>query len=186
MKIPKLIAICGYKRCGKDTVSDYIASLYGHKHIKIAAKLKEVSKILFNFTDAQVETDIKEEIDDRWGTTPRKVMQFMGTEMFQYKIQEIIPGIKRNFWIKSLIEEHIITTNQSYPIVISDMRFVHEYTELKQYGVFVIKIKRHLPQIDTHPSETEFMNIPADLEIDNNGTVCEMLRQITKHFECND
>ena len=183
MKIPKLIAICGYKRCGKDTVSEFISSVYGHKHIKISAKLKQVSKILFNFTDDQVESDSKEDFDARWGTTPRKVLQFMGTEMFQYKIQEILPDVQRNFWIRSLIEEHIIKTNHDYPIVISDMRFVHEYTELKKHGVFVIKIKRNQIELDTHPSETEFVNIPADMEIDNNGTVSEMLKRIHEQLD---
>lgn len=180
LKVPKLIAVCGYKRCGKDTLAEYISQQYGHKHIKISSKLKDVVKVLFNFNDDQIETDSKEVIDERWGVTPRNVLQFVGTEMFQYKIQEMLPCIKRNFWIKSIVEEHIQNANQ--PIVISDMRFLHEYNELKKYDVFVIKIKREhsYQNRDMHPSETEFVNIPANLDIENNGTISEMWEKVRK------
>ena len=182
MKIPKLIAICGYKRCGKDTIAEYISEKFGHKHIKISSKLKDIVKVLFNFNDDQVETDCKEVVDDRWGVTPRTVMQFLGTEMFQYKIQEMLPCVQRNFWIKSVIEEHV--REATYPIVISDMRFLHEYTELQKYDVFVIKIKRQqvIQRMDMHPSETEFVNIPVNLEIDNNGTIPDMLNIVNTYF----
>ena len=186
MNIPRIIAICGYKRSGKDTISEYISNMYGHKHIKIAEKLKDVVKILFNFTDNQIEADEKEICDERWGITPRKAMQFMGTEMFQYKLQELLPEIQRNFWIQSLITENIIGKNR--PLVISDLRFMHEYTELKKHNVFVIKINRiqHGETMDTHPSEKEFMSIPADLQLDNDGTIEGLYKQLDMSIKMNN
>ena len=177
-----IIGVCGFIGSGKDTIAEYISKKFGHKHIKISSKLKDVVKVLFNFNDDQVETYSKEVIDKRWGVTPRTVMQFLGTEIFQYKIQEILPCVKRNFWIKSIIDEHVKDAN--YPIVISDMRFLHEYTELQKYDVFVIKIKRNYVNqpVDMHPSETEFVNIPVNLEVDNNSSITDMLNMINTYF----
>lgn len=186
MNIPKIIAICGYKRSGKDTIAEHISTMYGHKHIKIAGKLKEVVKILFNFNDHQIETDDKEICDERWGISPRKAMQFMGTEMFQYKLQELIPDIQRNFWIQSLITENII--GQNTPLVISDLRFMHEYTELKKHNVFIIKINRRhdAGEQDLHPSETEFMNIPVDLQLENDGTIESLYKHLDTSIKMDD
>lgn len=180
MNLPRIIAICGYKRSGKDTISEYISNMYGHKHIKIAGKLKEIVKTLFNFSNNQIEADEKEICDERWGITPRKAMQFMGTEMFQYKLQELLPDIQRNFWIHSLITENIIGNNN--PLVISDLRFMHEYTELKKHNVFIIKINRKVVggEQDLHPSETEFLDIPADLQLENDGTIESLYNQLAR------
>jgi hypothetical protein len=169
--VPKLIAICGYKRSGKDTLAEYIRMKHGHKHVKIAEKLKAVVKTVFGFTDDQVESDTKEQVDPRWGITPRQAMQFIGTEVFQYKVQELLPDIQRALWIKGLIAEHLNTPNPP-PIVISDLRFLHEYEELKPYGVFVIRINRpcckQYAMLDMHASEREFLDIPFDMEVNNN------------------
>lgn len=157
-----IIALIGYKRSGKDTLASYIASTEGFKHLKIASKLKELTSLLFGF-DSENE---KEVINTKWGISPRQAMQFIGTEMFQYKIQELIPDIGRSFWIRSFISAN----DMSEDIVISDMRFVHEYTELiKNAEVYVIKIIRaDIVQEDLHSSETEFNNIPVNLTLFNN------------------
>ena len=134
-----IIAICGLKRCGKDTLADYIVSRYGFEKVKIADPLKEACKQLFGLTDAQVELDEKDVVDDKWGVAPRQILQFVGTEMFQFKLQELLPDIGRSFWMRQLLETH-----KKGCIVISDMRFVHEYEILKaaQPDLVVIKIVR--------------------------------------------
>jgi hypothetical protein len=184
MKIPKLIAICGQKRSGKDTLANYIVSQYGHKNVKIAEKVKMLAKTLFGFSHDQIESDSKEAIDPNWGISPRRVMQFIGTEMFQYKIQELLPDIQRNFWIKSTIQEHIVS--QSTPIVISDLRFYHEYQALKDFNVYIIKITRDRDhdsyEQDQHSSETEFHSIPSNLTIHNDTTKEQMYKTLDSTF----
>lgn len=180
--IPRLVAICGYKRCGKDTLANYISSTYGHDHLKIAGKLKHVVRCLFGFTEEQVECDAKELVDSRWGITPRRAMQFVGTEMFQYKVQELLPEIQRTFWVKSMVEQEVVPriAKQGGSVVISDLRFVHEYIELKKHGVFVIMVERDACEVggDSHASETEFKDIPADVVIKNNSDIRSLLEQL--------
>lgn len=167
---PLVIAICGKRRCGKDTIANYLKTKYDFEHVKISSKLKNVIKILFNFTDEQMENDSKELIDDKWKVSPRQVMQFMGTDIMQYEIQKLLPNINRSFWIKSLIEDLKYTNKK---IVISDLRFLHEYEELKKVSnkIYVIKVERQCEHdtlsTDTHCSELEMVNIPCDFVLQN-------------------
>ena len=106
-KLPKIIALCGYKGSGKDTAAEYLVTKYKYNHYKISEKLKEVIKLLFNLDDNDLEKN-KDEINDKWGIEPRKIMQFIGTDMFQYKLQELFPNIEKTFWIKSLFTDELI------------------------------------------------------------------------------
>tara|TARA_Y100000389_G_C17340208_1_gene452887 strand:- start:31 stop:606 length:576 start_codon:yes stop_codon:yes gene_type:complete len=164
-----IILLCGYKRSGKDTFATYIEEKYGFKHHKFANGLKHGLKYLFGFNHAQLEGDKKEEIDVRWGISPRDAMIFVGTYMFQHEIQKLIPNIKRNFWVKQLMDEIDINDN----IVISDLRFIHEYEYMKTnicvpiYVVKIINPKLLIYQKDMDETETEHLQLKFDKIIMN-------------------
>jgi dephospho-CoA kinase len=176
----KIIALCGLMRSGKDTIADYLSDHYGYVNIKIADSLKSSLACMFGFNRAQLEGASKDEIDARWGITPRAAMQFFGTEVMQYEIQRLLPHIGRTFWMSSLTAK----MDDSVKYVISDMRFVHEYEYLvskyDKSNVFVIRVTRPgltLQQCShQHISEQEFMKIPADAEVLNDDTI-ESLHQ---------
>lgn len=178
---PRIIAICGVKRSGKDTIADYLCNNYGYTKIKIATPLKEGLKLMFGFTDEQLETDKKDQIDSKWNVEPRKIMQFIGTDVMQYQIQEILPGIGRKVWIKSLIEKHL--HNKDTLFVIPDLRFVHEYEELLKYNTVFWRVDRITPfdkinhVCDLHVSEKEYLDIPVS-QIFKNETKQDLYVQI--------
>lgn len=177
--LPKVIGICGLKRCGKDTLARYFVDHHGYKHCKIADDLKKVVQVLFGFTDGQLETDEKDQVDPSWNITPRSAMQFFGTEVMQYKIQEILPDVQRNFWIMSFIKKHLHTQ----PIVISDLRFLHEYDALmkaSQSNMLVIRVERDSCVNCSHASEQEHKDIPANMVIHNNGNIEELYVELKK------
>lgn len=174
--LPRIIAICGLKRSGKDTIADYLCQHYGYTKIRIANPLKQGLKAMFGFSDDQLETDLKDVVDERWGVEPRKVMQFIGTEIMQYKINEVIPSLGRSFWIKSLIEEHINHTDGKDKLfVIPDLRFKHEYELLLQYNAVFWRVERirdggvMLPTDEIHTSEKEYLDIPVSKILKNNN-----------------
>ena len=176
------IGICGKKRSGKDVIADYLVSNYGFEKQKIAENLKNAVKLLFSFTDQQLEDDTKDIVDIRWGISPRKAMQFIGTDIMQFEIQKIIPDIGRNFWINSFLQK----LNNNNKIVISDIRFKHEYEAIKQAcragdKFLMIKVERKgLTLEDTHASEIEFEDIPIDITIQNDGTLEDLTNQISR------
>jgi hypothetical protein len=174
------IGICGKKRSGKDVVADYLVANYAFEKKKIADDLKTVIKLLFNFTSQQLEDDTKDHIDARWNITPRTAMQFIGTDIMQFEIQKIMPHIGRNFWIDSFLKK-IANTER---LVISDIRFKHEYEAIKHASTKFIMIRLERPdhnnQQDQHSSETEFTEIPADITIKNDGTIEDLTSQISR------
>jgi len=50
----KIIAICGAKRSGKDILANHIVNKYGYTRLSFAEPLKELVKLIFNFSDEQV------------------------------------------------------------------------------------------------------------------------------------
>ena len=168
-----IVAICGAKRSGKDVVADYMVQKYNYEKVKLAEPLKQVVNTLFDFTQDQTgETDEKDQIDERWNITPRQALQFFGTEVMQYKIQELLPEVGRNFWINSLVNR--LHPNKNY--VVSDLRFYHEYEQLVKHGALIIRIDRpSLVSTDTHASEEEYKTIPYDILLPNTGDIHDLL-----------
>ena len=184
-----IIAICGSKRSGKDVLAKYIVATRGFKKLSFAEPLKKAVRELFNFNDIQVGIDEenavgdeKEIIDERWGISPRKALQFFGTEIMQHTIDELIPNTNRGFLadiLLSRISDAASDTCNNY--VISDLRFLHEYNKLKSSAkirsLIIVKISRpsiNIVERDTHISEKEYIDIPYDVEIVNDGAIGDL------------
>ena len=192
-----IIAICGAKRSGKDVLAKYLVATRGFKKLSFAEPLKKAVRELFNFNDIQVGIDEenaigdeKEIIDERWGISPRKALQFFGTEIMQHSINELIPNTNRCFLADILLSRISCDSCDSY--VISDLRFLHEYNKLKSSAkirsLIIVKISRPSINIvegaggaggaggvrDTHISENEYIDIPYDVEIINDGAISDL------------
>lgn len=170
------IGILGKKRSGKDTIADYL-SKYGYQKDAMANPLKEVSRIMFDFNDQQLYGDQKEVKDEFWNITPREVLQFLGTEIVQYKFQELLPGIGRKFWVKLFLKKY---QGKKVKIVVSDIRFQHEVDLIHSLGGKVIKLERpDLKTNDEHASEIELDSVKNhDYTIKNNGTIDELYHKV--------
>lgn len=162
-----LIAICGQARSGKDT----FAKILDYKILKFAQPLKDCLKVLFGFPDLEFQKDIK---DPYWNVEPRKIMEYLGTEVAQYGFPTIMPDIKRDFFVKRFMLEHRDKLGVEN-LCITDLRFEHEAIALKQAypEVKIVKILRPSLPIRDHPSDKEWQNIKADYTIINDGTLEE-------------
>ena len=193
--MPKIIAICGAKRSGKDVLADYLVKKYNYERLAFADPLKLVVKNLFNFDDDQVGigedegTDKKDLIDERWGITPRAALQFFGTEVMQEKIQELLPNIKRNFFANNL-KSRIENAEEGKKFVISDLRFIHEYymlatlSNIANKDKMIVRVIRpsnnRTKEQEPHISEVEYTNIPYDIIMINNGSIDEYISRFEK------
>lgn len=177
-----IIALIGEKRSGKSTVGDILYRKYGFYQLAFADKIKEVASILFNWDSNYIENH-KEEIDSRWGISPRDFLTFFGTNFMQLQMSENFKGFKesvnRDFWAKRTIEEiENIRQKEDCNFVITDTRFIHEYKFLKNYArrsnekIVFIKVKR--PELknnyQSHDlTETEIKDIEEDYLIEANS-----------------
>lgn len=193
--MPKIIAICGAKRCGKDVLAEHLVNKYNYERVAFANPLKIAVKNLFNFDDDQVGigkdegTDRKDIVDERWGITPRAALQFFGTEIMQEKIQELLPNMKRNFFANTLKNyiENAENSGNDKRYVISDLRFIHEHEMLLNMpnisinDIMIIRVIRpsenRAKEQEPHISELEYVNIPYDIIMINNGTIDDYIRR---------
>lgn len=179
---PQIIALCGPKRSGKDTVAKYLVDRDPNAfvHAKIASGLKDTIRILFELTPEQLE-ESKDIMDPRWGVRPRQLMQFLGTDVMQFEIQNLMPHMGRRFWIKQLLTRNPLHPNKC--LVISDMRFLHEAEEIRHMDPHACLIRVVNPRVqggkDTqHLSEQEYKHIAVDHVVHNDGCMASLYTKI--------
>jgi hypothetical protein len=91
-----------------------------YKRYAFAKPLKDACKVLFGFSDAQLEDRVlKEAVDPFWGFTPRKAMQHLGTEYGR-------DLLRKDIWIKRAELEVKNNLEQGLKTVITDVRFQNE------------------------------------------------------------
>lgn len=198
----RLIGIMGNAGHGKDTIADMLVENFGFIKEAYAKPIKDVLKILFLFSDDQLYGHLKNTIDNRWGVSPRQVMQFFGTKVGREEFSKLMPHIGEEFWIShfryrlsNLLELHKMDpANHTSNVVVADVRLADEAAFIKSRGGFVIKVHRpdapELQIIDgeerkvasadvaKHRSETEMNSIHEDILILNNGTLTELKAKI--------
>jgi hypothetical protein len=175
-----IIALSGKINSGKTTVSDIFKE---HNFIidSFAKSVKDICCIIFGYDREKIEGNNKEDrlwretIDINiskllgYSFTPRDAMIKVGTDFGRNMIHP-------NIWIESLFNRY---NNQSN-ILITDLRFVNEYNEIKKKGGIVIRINRPNTSNNhnNHTSECELDNYIFDYIIDNNGTIEELKEKV--------
>jgi hypothetical protein len=190
-----LIAILGKKNSGKDTISNHLIENHGFHKYSFADPLKKGIQCFFNLTDEQLyDQNLKEEIDSRWGVSPRRLFQVIGTDIFQNAIRNFIPELKmdndpRNHWVNLFKEWYLdeIKKNPNIKVVIADARFLHEINTIKELGGTVFKIIRQKAhkndEYEQHQSEIEIESIPSEMithTIINDSSLDELYNKINK------
>lgn len=159
-----IIGLVGRSRVGKDTVAGFFTGT--HKVRRLAQPVKDACKVLYGWSDVEVESAAKEQVDPRWGVTPRFAMVHLTQAMRQC--------MGSNFFTKSFFDSW-----DGSPIVIPDVRFVEDIQEIHKRGGVTIKITRK--GVPDHLFECPIDSAQTMFEVENNGTI-EELR--TKIFTC--
>lgn len=171
-----IIGVTGKKQSGKSLMANYLKK-YNFVELSFAEPIKEICKILFNFTDDQMNGQLKEIIDENWNVTPRKCMQFIGTELFRNQLNKLICDIGEDIWMKIVYQK--IKKLLGNNIIISDVRYQNEADMIKNCGGIIIKIQRNydISDIsDIHSSEQN--EIIFDHIIMNDKTQMEFYSEI--------
>ncbi len=176
-----IIGLIGLKRSGKDTFADYIVEKYGYEKYSFAGPLKDACKIMFCLNDEQIDGNLKEVIDPRFGISPRHMFQFMGTEV----MRELFPKISEKYTVKESFWIHRFkiwyNDNKDKNIIVSDIRFQDEANAIKNLGGTLIKINNpRIQNIDNHKSEKDVDNLQYDYIINNDETIENYYNNIEK------
>lgn len=173
-----LIGITGKKFNGKSTLAMILCN-HGFIEKSFADPLKKACRELFLLSDEQLYGSEKETPDDRWfGITPRKLLQFVGTDLLRNQMDLLIPELKQDIFIHNF--ELWYNANMNIKVVISDIRFQNELDIIKSLGGIVIKVERNLDyETDNHISEKGIDELKGiDYVISNNSSIEELEKSI--------
>lgn len=203
-----IIGFVGFIGSGKDTAADYLVNFHGFRRDSFANTLKDAVAAVFGWDRVLLEGRTKEarewreQLDLWWSErlgipelTPRWVLQQWGTEVCR-------KGFHDDIWIASLENK---LRNSKDDIVISDVRFPNEITAIHNAGGKVVRVvrgpdpdwyqdafnvnvgptnmswaisKARMESLKIHSSETAWIGNGIDQEIDNNGTIDDLFRQL--------
>ena len=146
-----VIGLAGRTGVGKSSIAAYLKSNYRTETVSFATPLKHVVKDVFEFADDQVFGHRKNEIDPRWGISPRDAMQREGEAM------------RLHFGDDVHIQRAFRTINERPEVVwvIDDVRHVNEARAVARIG-YVWRIHCEDYRVESsHRSETEVDEIPV-------------------------
>lgn len=184
-----IIGVIGHARSGKDTIAEYLIDKYNFKRYSLAQPMKEACKIIFDWDDDWVYGNLKEDVDERWGISPRQVLQHIGTEWGQYALCEAFPQFKKStgrfMWCKAFEYWYERNRSSALNIVIPDIRFPHEVEFFRNfnnmYKTTILKVEREIDTSDPkyqHESERLIDGLEADEIVDNNGSMKALYKKI--------
>lgn len=167
-----IVGISGQARAGKDTTADYLVKKHGFVKVGLADPMKRFCKEVFDFTDAQLYGDERDDPDYRylqkseWRTngegvpekketylTPRYALQTLGTEWGRdcYDNIWIENGIRvarellngyAQYSAKDGLKRTEKITGLVSGVVFSDIRFWNEFEAIKKAGGLMVRVKR--------------------------------------------
>lgn len=154
-----LVGVSGRKRHGKDIISDHLCAKYGFVKISIADPIRQIiGKQLLYLTDEQLEDgEKKEEVDVRWGKSPRELLQTTGS-IFRDEIDV-------EFWAKRCMYRvaEIWSRLPESRVVVNDIRYPNELEAVSKVGKVIKVIRLNYENSDPHESENALDGTPNEM-----------------------
>lgn len=157
-----LIGITGPAGCGKDTAADFILERlpHGYRKLSFAGPIKEMARTGLCLDTDQLYGESKDKIDPRYGVTPRRIMQTLGTEWGR---EHVHPDV----WVKAMDAIH--NTPGYDELVIPDVRFENEANYIRNNNGVLIHVNGRAANIELHMSEGGVAVQRVDLVVQNTG-----------------
>jgi hypothetical protein len=154
-----LIGLIGLKQSGKDTFADYLVDKHHFQKLAFAEPVKKLCHTMFLLSEEQLNDPVlKEQVDPRWGLSPRQMMQKVGTDMVRQMWDD-------DFWVKHMDMRLRKIVDK---VVVSDVRFPNEAQWIRDKGGLLVRIDDGREQSsDAHSSETSQSAIQEDVCIFN-------------------
>lgn len=137
---PSLVVLTGKAGHGKDTAAAHLIRRHSFVKLSFAGPLKRAATELFCIQPEVMEdAALKEAVDPRWGTTPRRILQEIGSALRA--------SIDDQFLVKRLLMELVPLLRNGERVVVTDCRFDIEAQALVE-TMDELGIRRNVWRID--------------------------------------
>jgi hypothetical protein len=183
--------LIGYKaHSGKDTLVDLVDEKCVVKRFFFAKKLKETVKDLYNMSDEQVYGSLKNVVDERYGITPREILQDFGQEQ-----RARYSDIWADCALREISSQFLRSDTQCSDFFITDFRFPNEFAVAKEYAkdlgieLYTIQVNRPVALRGEFAGSTNISEIALDdftdwsYIINNDGTKDELYAKFQNIFD---
>jgi len=173
MKKVKLVLISGYKRSGKDFVSEKLSELIkGSSVVTLAEPLKDIIATTMSVSkDALEKYKNNSELLFVHETPCTNLWQSKKVTDFRHILQRFgTDAMKKHFgddvWVDLLIRK----LPAEGVVIVSDWRFISEYLALSKVGdIITVRVEDSNIKPDAHISEHELDNFDFDYYIENSA-----------------
>lgn len=181
-----LVMVTGPKRSGKDTLFRHVFEPLGYQRVALAGCVKQCAAKLaldvwsITLTEEMLEGrdgyDREESVEGGHTLAGRPLsvrwlLQWVGTNLIRDQVSDRV-------WIDALLNRSDLGPS----VCITDLRYINEASILRReleargYRVFVISLTGSVGASDTHSSECGYKEIEAQVKIENNGTIEDLVR----------
>lgn len=167
----RLIGLTGKAGSGKDTFAGFLNKHINFEPYSFAGPLKDACCGLFGWTRHQIDHDreFKEAIDPRWGFSPRKAMQLMGTEYGRQMLRQ-------DLWIH--MAQVRLNETRKDGLLVTDVRFENEAKWIRENnGILIHMLRPDMPEVAAHASEAGVEFVDGDLIVSNSGSFDNLMIQ---------
>lgn len=196
-----ILAISGKAAVGKDTAADHLVDHYGFVKVAFADVIKRICKEVFGFSAESLwgVSSMRNQIDDRYGISPRASLQEFGDSGRK---------LYGDIWIeytlniaKKLSTEHYLNyhytlgmhqSSHSEPrhVVLPDTRYLNEVNAIKDEGGIALRLLRPDVALEgaagKHSSESnqKFINDDNfDSVINNSSSIPDLYHKVDKFIK---
>lgn len=172
------IGIIGKARSGKDTAALALVAEHHYTRLAFADPLKELALAIDPLIPTAYGIHVRLSLlirDSGWEYAKdhypevRRLLQRTGGGVRE---------IDETFWLTATRKKLNIAEAYNVPVVVTDVRYPNEANMLRSRGFRLIRITRPGVADDQHDSETALDTYPADLTIENTGTIADLRQAI--------
>jgi len=176
MKTGLLLGICGKSGAGKDTIAAHLCDRYGFRRVAVADRLKRMTIETFALSPDQLWGRGKDELDPRWGLSPREIYQRMGDALRAIHPETLVRG-----WLSDARG----SLDEGVSVVTPDIRTPIEVAALRQAGGKLWRVRRGEAVLRgaaaEHLTETALDDLrDPDAELANDGSIEALLEQVDR------